>query len=111
MVALSSSGGSSNNWSQHGRALLKVEEVMQLSPREAITFAPGVPPIRTTMVRYYEEKNLEPPGPFRRFWRGAKLLSWSLAMLVLAAGLAGFLTEAKARRSPNVSATLNDRRR
>jgi type IV secretory pathway TraG/TraD family ATPase VirD4 len=34
--------------------LLKPEEVTGLSERIAIIFAPGVPPIWTTLVRYYE---------------------------------------------------------
>src|SRR5262249_2316873 len=33
------------NWQQHGRKLLKPEEVMGLPARIAITFTPGVPPI------------------------------------------------------------------
>jgi type IV secretion system protein VirD4 len=45
----------SSNWSQMGRKLLKPEEVMGLSERTAITFTPGVAPIMTTLVRYYEE--------------------------------------------------------
>jgi type IV secretion system protein VirD4 len=52
------SGGSSTNWSQRERKLLKPEEVLALPPRTAITFTPGVPPIRTTLVRYYEEPRL-----------------------------------------------------
>lgn len=31
---------------------------MILSPREAITFTPGLPPLRTTLMRYYENKGL-----------------------------------------------------
>ena len=38
----STSSNSTSNWQQHGRKLLKPEEVMALSPRTAITFAPGV---------------------------------------------------------------------
>lgn len=46
------------SWQQQARRLLKPEEVMALSPREAITFAPGVRPIRTTLLLYYEEPRL-----------------------------------------------------
>ena len=46
---------SSENWQQSGRRLLKPEEVLGLSERIAITFTPGVPPIWTTLVRYYEK--------------------------------------------------------
>ena len=49
------SKNASENWSQMGRKLLKPEEVLSLDNRTAITFTPGVPPIWTTLVRYYEE--------------------------------------------------------
>jgi type IV secretion system protein VirD4 len=44
----------SENWQQHGRRLLKPEEVMTLDQRVAITFTPGAPPIATVLARYYE---------------------------------------------------------
>ncbi len=66
----SSYGWSSNsnmNWQQQARRLLKPEEVMTLPPRTAITFVAGMPPIRTTLLRYYEEKRMGiPPGYLRR---------------------------------------------
>ena len=37
------------------RKLLKPEELLQLSPRTAITLTPGVKPVMTTLLRYYEE--------------------------------------------------------
>ncbi len=43
-----------DNWAQHGRKLYKPEEILTLPQRTAITFTPGVPPICTTLVRYYE---------------------------------------------------------
>ena len=58
----SSSSNQSDNWAQHGRKLLKPEEVLALPDRTAITFTPGVPPIWTTLVRYFEEPNLGQPG-------------------------------------------------
>jgi type IV secretion system protein VirD4 len=48
--------GSNDNWQQHARKLLKPEEVIALSPRTAITFTPGVRPVWTHLLRYYEEK-------------------------------------------------------
>ena len=48
----SHSTNTSQNWSQIARKLLKPEEVTALDPRTAITFAPGVPPIATTLVLY-----------------------------------------------------------
>jgi type IV secretion system protein VirD4 len=51
----STSWNENRNWNQHGRKLLKPEEVMALPPRTAITFTPGVAPIRTTLLRCFEE--------------------------------------------------------
>jgi type IV secretion system protein VirD4 len=48
------STNTSHNWQQHGRKLLKPEEVTALNERVAITFTPCVPPIWTWLVRYYE---------------------------------------------------------
>lgn len=53
-----SSDNLNDNWAQQTRKLLKPEEILALSPRTAITFTPGVPPIRTTLMRYYEEPAL-----------------------------------------------------
>jgi type IV secretion system protein VirD4 len=47
--------GSNDNWQQSGRELLKPEEVMALDQRDCITFTPGMRPIYTRLVRYYEE--------------------------------------------------------
>jgi type IV secretion system protein VirD4 len=49
------STNTNNNWAQLGRKLLKPEEVTALDPRVAITFTPGVPPIWTRLIRYYEK--------------------------------------------------------
>ena len=68
----SSSGNSTNendNWAQQGRKLLKPEEVLALSDWTVITFTPGVPPIWTNRIRYFEEPNL---------WRQAGTLASDL---------------------------------
>jgi type IV secretion system protein VirD4 len=74
----STSSNSNDNWQQHGRKLLKPEEVMALSPRIAITFAPGVPPICTQLIRYYEGR---PDALWRRLARGLRAMLCSLLML------------------------------
>ncbi len=56
------SENTSHNWQQHGRKLLKPEEVTALDPRVAITFTPGCPPIWTRLVRYYEKEFGRPTG-------------------------------------------------
>jgi type IV secretion system protein VirD4 len=83
------STNSSENWQQHGRKLLKPEEVMMLPERTAITFTPGVPPVCTTLVRYYEESRFgQGPGPLERYKAAGKVLFGSLALLLGAVLLA-----------------------
>jgi type IV secretion system protein VirD4 len=68
------SRGSNQNWQYMGRKLLKAEEVVALPERMAITFTPGVPPLATRLVRYYEKdfKQLNGIGPVRM----AMCLAW-----------------------------------
>jgi len=56
------SSNANDNWQFAGRKLLKPEEVTALSERVAICFTPGVPPIWTTLVRYYERDFKIPRG-------------------------------------------------
>ncbi len=81
----SRSNNENSNWSQMGRRLLKPDEVLGLSPRIAITFTPEVPPIWTTLVRYYEE-SLVGGGPsyVDRFRAAAGMVVKSAALLFLA---------------------------
>ncbi|VTR93081.1 conjugal transfer protein : : T4SS-DNA_transf [Gemmata massiliana] len=79
-----SSSGHNDNWSQVGRRLLKPDEVLNLDPRTAITFAPGVPPIMTRLLRYYEERFLgRTPGFVRRMAAALNTLTRDLAILTL----------------------------
>lgn len=101
-----SSDNVSSNWQQQARKLLKPEEVMALSPRTAITFTPGVPPICTTLMRYYEEKWLtRPPGWIRRSVAACCTLVASSALFVLAAGFATAMTLA-VKDAPSIRAML-----
>jgi type IV secretion system protein VirD4 len=63
----STNTGTNHNWQYMGRKLLKPEEVTGLDERVAITFVPGVPPIATRLIRYYEKEfqNLSGVGPLR----------------------------------------------
>jgi type IV secretion system protein VirD4 len=49
------SSNTNNNWALMARKLFKPEEILSLNERIAITFVPGVPPICTTLLRYYEK--------------------------------------------------------
>lgn len=83
------SSSSNQNWQYMGRRLLKPEEVTALSERVAITFAPGLPPMATRLVRYYERdfKRWKGPGPVAAALHTAWLLLWAamLAVMVTAA--------------------------
>jgi type IV secretion system protein VirD4 len=90
----SSSGGSSNsssNWQQQARKLLKPEEVIALSQRTAITFTPGLPPICTTLIRYYEEKLDR--SRFQRFATAAAIFVLSAILCVLSLSFAAGLSD------------------
>jgi type IV secretion system protein VirD4 len=84
------SGGNSSNWSMMARRLLKPDEVMALHPLTVITFpAPGCGapprPIKTLLVRYFEE-----PGLFRMSFFGgfgSSLKELGKAFLFMLAGL------------------------
>jgi type IV secretion system protein VirD4 len=79
-ASYSQSRGVSDGWEQQGRNLLKPEEVAGLSPRTAITFTPGVPPIMTTLVPYFEDPTL---GKDRGMSRKAKMQTWQQAISIL----------------------------
>ncbi|WP_261342626.1 type IV secretory system conjugative DNA transfer family protein [Caulifigura coniformis] len=82
-----------SNWSLHGRRLLKPDEVIALNPRVAITFTPGVRPLCTCLVRYYEEKLCDArPSRCRRMARAIGTFSSSAAVLVLSLFFAGATT-------------------
>ncbi len=80
----------SDNWAQQARRLLKPEEVTALSPRSAITFTPGCPPLKTTLIRYYEEK-IPVAGKSER--EKASTLAWCAVFLFAALALTGWARE------------------
>lgn len=78
-----------SNWNQMGRRLLKPEEVTGLDPRIAVTFTPGVPPIWTRLVRYYE-----PDFNRSRGTGTAKAIVDTACLLLVSVVLAVFFTAA-----------------
>jgi type IV secretion system protein VirD4 len=96
--SVSTTRGDNSNWQQSPRELLQPDEVMALDPRVAITFTPGVPPIWTRLVRYFE------PGfasRVRPSWSGVKLFCRALALFVLFAAVAfGSVVFFQEQRSP-----------
>jgi type IV secretion system protein VirD4 len=78
-ASTSYSVNSSTNWQQHGRKLLKPEEVLALDERTAITFTPGIRPIRTTLVRYYEKGFRKT----RQLWPRVKMFGLTVILFVM----------------------------
>jgi type IV secretion system protein VirD4 len=78
-ASTSYSVNSSTNWQQHGRKLLKPEEVLALDERTAITFTQGIRPIRTTLVRYYEKGFREKS----RLWARMKMVALTVGLFVM----------------------------
>ena len=93
----STSWGGSANWGQQARKLLKSEEVMAQDARTAITFAPNMPPVRTTLIRFYEEAGF---SRWRRFKEGAAMSALAVMLLMATLFLALVLSVAN---SENVS--------
>ncbi|QJW94190.1 type IV secretory system conjugative DNA transfer family protein [Frigoriglobus tundricola] len=84
--SVSHTSGSNQGWNQAGRKLLMASEIMQLNQRQAITFHPGVPPIMSWLVRFYEGFRTENGmGVFR-------VLMDTLSLLVLAIIVAAIST-------------------
>ncbi|WP_254509532.1 type IV secretory system conjugative DNA transfer family protein [Anatilimnocola floriformis] len=91
----SGSRNTSHNWSQTARKLLKPEEVMALPQRAAITFTPGVPPIISTLIRYFEEPSLgKRTSWLQTKWNASTTLFASAAWLSLMVVVALMLCEA-----------------
>lgn len=88
------SQNTSDNWQQQARRLLKPEEVAALPPRVAITFTPGVPPIRTSLLRYYEDPRLGiPPGNLKRAFDACRAVTLAASLFVMSLLLAGWVTQ------------------
>jgi len=83
------SSSRNDNWNQIARRLLKPEEVTGLDPRIAVTFTPGVPPIWTWLLRYYEGDFKRPGGI-----SPVKAVVDTACLIVVSVGLAAFFTAA-----------------
>jgi type IV secretion system protein VirD4 len=78
----SQSYNTNSSWQQQSRKLLKLEEVIALPPRVAITFAPGVAPVWTVLLRYYEEPWLgQRATRLNRAWLACRTLAGAAAVL------------------------------
>lgn len=99
------SWGSSTTWSYHKRELLQPAEVMQLPQNVAITFSPGIRPIQTKLVRYFEEPDLQ-SGPIRSLLSSGLLFARSVAFFFVCLCLALLMVDLSmvpAQRPPTLS--------
>jgi type IV secretion system protein VirD4 len=96
------SSNHNSNWQQQARKLLKPEEVAALPANVAITFTPGIPPVWTKLIRYYEEPKLgHVPGRCGRCWSGIVTLTRCIALLLITIAILVCATElAKDQHSP-----------
>ena len=78
--SISRSVSSSNNWQAIGRRLARPEELMAFDQRECLTLAPGIYPIRTRLVRYYERGFQE--RFLKRSWAAVKTLAISFVIFI-----------------------------
>jgi type IV secretion system protein VirD4 len=84
---------SNSNWAQQRRELLQPDEVINLPPRTAITLTPGVRPIWTNLIRYYEEPELfRPVGWMNWITAACATLLASAVLLAIAIGMAAAVT-------------------
>ena len=92
--SLSNQQGTNTGWQQQTRELLKPEEVLALPPRKAITFVAGMYPVRTWLLRWFEEKDMRklvekyPPKARRqrRAWLWVLVVIGILVILAIVAG-------------------------
>jgi type IV secretion system protein VirD4 len=78
----STSYNTNTNWQQQPRKLLKLEEVIALPPRIAITFAPGIAPVWSVLLRHYEEPWLgQRTSKFQRMFIGVRTFAAAAAVL------------------------------
>lgn len=88
-VSNTSSGGESWDRKQNARELLTAGEVMTLPQDVAITFTPGVPPLCTKLIKYYQEDLAAQPSVFRRavktMWTGIECVTLLLSAILMTA--------------------------
>lgn len=96
----------SDNWAQQGRRLLRPEEVMGLSDRIAITFTPGVPPIWSWLVRFYENDFRE--TWLRKLFAKVRMVMVSMALLLFALMTAALILSPLLYRNPQPPIVIDD---
>ncbi len=91
----STSWNTTDSWQQVGRKLAKADEIMAMSQRAAITFTPGMRPIATQLLRYYEAR---PASALRRVLQSLRMTMVAAMLLATMLFLATNLKESRERR-------------
>lgn len=87
------SGGTSSDLRQQSKELLRPEQVLCLDQRLAILLTPGLRPLITRVVRYFEEPNVfTAPSWWNRVKSACRVFIASAVLLMIVAALAVFLT-------------------
>ena len=81
--SLSSSINIAANWLLAAQKVAKPEEIIAMDPREAITVIPGMRPIKTWLLRYYEEPYIDEERELRKTMRAA------VASMIVMIGFSG----------------------
>ncbi len=79
------SRGSSLNYSESGRALLRPEEILTLNNDYVIALLRGMSPILAQRVKWYQDREFNPAAPKR--WKRRKRASRKQQLLALVLGL------------------------
>jgi type IV secretion system protein VirD4 len=101
----SHTSSTNENWQLLGRKLLKPEEVSALPDRVAITFTPGVPPLATRLVRYYEKefKKLRQFGPVKTALQTVRLfLATAILAVIVTCAVLSYASARKQKPLPPV---------
>lgn len=94
----------SRNFNQQSRRLARPDELMRWSNRMAVTFVPGLPPIKTRLLRSYEELELYEPRPPRKYAKWP-LVAQSLATLIASIVMVAFVVDVLTDNQPRTYRT------
>jgi type IV secretion system protein VirD4 len=86
------SSGSNEGGQEQAMKLVTPDEIMAWHPRYALTFLPGMRPICTTLLRYYEETALFHRSRFAEMIFAARTLARTVVFLFCAALMAAAAT-------------------
>lgn len=82
-----------SGWTQQARKLLKPEEVVALPQNLAITFTPGMRPIWTKVIKYFESpQTRKRPSRRKSWWEASKTLLMAFVIFLFSFTVAAIIT-------------------